>query len=161
MEFILQEPPLQKLLEPSLPSLIYPSTESFSQFNNVLLISSEVQEYQQFVDSANSSTFTIVYSVNASKTELLNLLKSKFSNISRMGLVFHSYGENINKFLDMEPLFQTDTEINANTQFIIDIIKEFQIKNIDYLACNTLNYPNWVTCLIFSFKRYNIKLKID
>jgi DNA-binding beta-propeller fold protein YncE len=26
---------------------------------------------------------------------------------------------------------------------MINIIKEFQIKNIDYLACNTLNFPAW------------------
>jgi hypothetical protein len=27
---------------------------------------------------------------------------------------------------------------------LISIIKEFNIKNIDWLACDTLNYPNWV-----------------
>ena len=134
--------PLQ--LEPALKaeSLIYPSTETVTTYTNVLLISNEVQEYQQFIDSANPSTFPIVYSKTVSKTELFELLKSKFSSISRMALVFHSSGENVNTFLEMKPLF--DTEINENTQFIIDLIKEFQIKNIDYLACNTLNFPNWV-----------------
>jgi hypothetical protein len=111
----------------------------------VLLICSEVQDYQTFVDSAKSSTFPIVYSVTSSKTELLELLRSKFANISRLCLVFYSSGEDGKMFLDMEPLFSDDNSIiNGNTQFIIDTIKEFQVKNIDYLACNTLNYPNWV-----------------
>ena len=65
--------------------LVYPSpTEGQTQYNNVLLICSEVQDYQTFVDSANSSTFPIVYSVTSSKTELLGLLRSKFTNISRL-----------------------------------------------------------------------------
>ena len=126
--------------------LVYPSpTEGQTQYNNVLLICSEVQDYQTFVDSANSSTFPIVYSVTSSKTELLGLLRSKFTNISRLCLIFNSSGGDIKMFLDMEPLFSDDNSIiNENTQFIIDTVKEFQVKNIDYLACNTLNYPNWV-----------------
>jgi hypothetical protein len=106
---------------PNLPeTLIYPFTELKTPYTNVLLISNEVQEYKQFVESVNSSTFPIVYSIGSSKTKLLELLKSKFNNITRIGLVFHSYGENVNTFLDMKPLFNTDNNnINENTQFII------------------------------------------
>jgi hypothetical protein len=32
---------------------------------------------------------------------------------------------------------------SENLQFLIDAIKEFNLKNIDFLACNTLNYSNW------------------
>jgi len=109
----------------------------------VLLIDRSVQEYQQFIDSANTDTFPIVYSIMSSKTDLLALLKTTFTSISRLGLVFHSSssGDSIT-FLDREPLF-VPHEVNANQQFIKDVINEFQIKNIDYLACNTLNYPAW------------------
>jgi hypothetical protein len=27
--------------------------------------------------------------------------------------------------------------------FLLDLIRRFSVKNIDYLACNTLNYPDW------------------
>jgi len=125
-------------------SLVYPTVVEGKQFTNVLLIDRSVQEYQQFIDSANADTFPIVYSVMSSKTDLLALLKTTFTSISRIGIVSHSYssGDAIT-FLDNEKLF-IPNEVNANQQFIIDVIKEFQIKNIDYLACNTLNFPNWV-----------------
>ena len=33
--------------------------------------------------------------------------------------------------------------LNSNVQFILNIINEFSIKNLDFLGCNTLNYSNW------------------
>jgi hypothetical protein len=130
-------------LVPKPCALIYPTHTEVQQYTNVLLIDASIQEYQQFIDSANADTFPIVYSSMSSKTDLLELLKTTFTNISRLGLVFHSSssGDAI-MFLDSEPLFVAD-EVNANQQFIKDIINEFQIKNIDYLACDTLNYPAW------------------
>jgi len=128
---------------PNPRALIYPTPVEGHQYKNVLLIDSSVMEYQQFIDSANADTFPIVYSIMSSKTDLLALLKTNFTSISRLGLVFHSssVGDSIT-FLDREPLFIVG-EVSANQQFIKDVINEFQIKNIDYLACNTLNYPNW------------------
>ena len=98
------------------------------------------------MNSVNSSTFPIVYSIMSSKTELLTLLQRFFTNISRIALVFNSSLENSKQFLDCKPLFvKNETEpYSENLQFIIQLIKEFQVKNIDYLACNTLNYSNWV-----------------
>ena len=133
-------------LTPRVPNpraLIYPTAIEGHQYSTVLLIDRSVQEYQQLIDAANTDTFPIVYSIMSSKTDLLALLKTTFTSISRLGLVFHSSssGDSIT-FLDREPLFVPD-EVNANQQFIKDVINEFQIKNIDYLACNTLNYPNW------------------
>ena len=116
-----------------------------NQFNNVLLIDSSVQNYETFVNSVNSSTFPIVYSATSSKTELLALLQKMFSSISRIGFVFTSGFGNVKMFLDCETLFRDDETkpYSANSQFIIDLIKEFNIKNIDFLGCNTLNYANW------------------
>jgi hypothetical protein len=128
--------------------LIYPEIvgESQRQFTNILLIDSQVKKYQTFVNSVNSSTFPIVYSIMSSKTELLTLLQRFSTNISRIALVFNSSLENVKPFLDGKPLFlNSETEpYSENVQFVIQIIKEFQVKNIDYLACNTLNYSNWV-----------------
>ena len=110
-----------------------------TQFNNVLLIDSSVQNYETFVNSVNSSTFPIVYSATSSKTELVALLQKMFSNISRIGVVFTSGFGNVKMFLDCETLFSDDETkpYSANAQFIIDLIKEFSIKNIDFLGCNT------------------------
>jgi Domain of unknown function (DUF4347)/Hint domain len=124
------------------PEIIGPK----NQFTNILLINSQVQNYQTFVNSVNSSTFPIVYSVMSSKTELLTLLQANFTTISRIGIVFNSSLENVKIFLDSKPLFLNSEEgsYSENLQFIIEVIKEFQVKNIDYLACNTLKYSNWV-----------------
>jgi len=118
-----------------------------NQFANVLLVDSDIPNYQTFVDSVSSSTFPILYSAMSCKTELLSLLKTNFTNISRIGIVFTSSLENPQTFLDCKPLFiNNETEpYSENVQFIINIITEFSIKNIDFLACNTLNYPNWVS----------------
>lgn len=70
--------------------LIYPLNNQDginNKFTNVLLIDSSIKNYQTFVDSVNSSTFYIVYSIMSSKTELLTLLQSNFTNISRIGIV--------------------------------------------------------------------------
>jgi len=128
--------------------LIFPEIIGQNQFTNILLIDSQVNNYQQFVDSVNSNTYPIVYSISSSKTELLTLLQTNFTNISRIGIVFISNLENTKTFLDFNPLFsinEIETEpYSENVQFMINIINEFQVKNIDYLACNTLNYSNWV-----------------
>jgi len=117
-----------------------------NQFTNVLLIDRQVPDYQVFVDSVNSSTFPIVYSTMSSKTELLTLLQKMFTSISRIGIAFTSELGNVKMFLDNKnPLFKEEETVpfSENVQFIIDIIKEFSVTNIDYLACNTLKYTNW------------------
>jgi hypothetical protein len=67
--------------------------------------------------------------------------------IERIGLVFSSNQGSIKRFIDKTPFFTNEdlvaTHYSENVEFIISIIKNFSVKNIDYLACNTLNYPNW------------------
>ena len=122
------------------------NSEEINEFTNILLIDCQVPSYQTFVDSINSSTFPIVYSIRSSKTELLELLQKMFTSISRISICFASSLENVNMFLDCKPLFiNNESEpYSENLQFIINITKEFSVKNIDYLACNTLNHPNWM-----------------
>ena len=47
--------------------------------------------------------------------------------------------------MDRKPLFLDEENVpfSENVQFIMDIITEFNVKNIDYLACNTLNYSKY------------------
>jgi hypothetical protein len=127
--------------------LIYPEMkEPLHQYSNILLVDSSVSNYQTFIDSVNSSTFPIVYSNKCSKTELLSFLQNNFTTISRIGIVFTSSLGNNTLFLDNKPFYyNTENEpFSENLLFILNVIKDFQVKNIDFLACNSLNYPNWV-----------------
>ena len=69
---------------------------------------------------------------------------STFSNVERIAFAFHeSAPESV--LLNNEPLFVSSNQTisRKNTQFVIDLINILQAKNIDFLACNTLNYPGW------------------
>jgi len=125
--------------------LFYANINGINQYTNVLLIDNSVADYQIFVNSANASTFPVVYSTGSTKSDVLAFLQAYFTTIPRIGLCFTSSSGSLKTFLDNEPFFIDDEHLpySANLQFILDIITEFQVKNIDYLACDTLNYPNW------------------
>ena len=130
-------------------SLVYPSLLNLdvTKIQNILLIDSSTPNYQVFVDSVNSTTFPIVYSVVSKKTELLKLLKRDFSNVSiqRLAICFQGSLGNSKMFLDGTYLFENNEvePYSENVQFIMDVLKTFRIKNIDFLACNTLKYDKW------------------
>jgi hypothetical protein len=129
-------------------ALIYPpfADTSYNQYKNVLLIDNTTPSYQTFVDSANNSTFPIVYSRDCSGTELLEVLRNRFTKIPRIGLIFTSNSNNSVTFLDNKPFFLNDEPepYSTNVELIISIIREFTIQNVDFLACDTLNYSNWL-----------------
>ena len=128
--------------------LVYSKDTNTSKYTNVLLIDNSVKNSHVFAESVNESTFPVTYATNSKKSDLLALLQSKFTHIQRIGIVFSSnLYENSKNFLDCKPFFtgsgENDESYSENVQFILNVIKEFQVKNIDYLACDTLNYPNW------------------
>ena len=127
-----------------MPSLLYPSNAS--EHKNVLLIDSNVKDSHVFSSSVNDATFPIIYSSTSTKTELLSLLRTTFTNssIDRIGVVFSNEEVSIKTFLDSKPFFTKEEPYSENVDFIISVLKEFSVKNIDYLACDTLNYPDWV-----------------
>jgi len=115
----------------------------------VLLIDTAVPEAQIFVDAANADTFPILYSYSTTRAELFAILQQHFTTIDRLGLVFTTEGSGRPKrFLEQAPFFTateaTSSPYSANVEFIISLLRQFQIKNIDYLACATLTYPEWV-----------------
>jgi len=114
-----------------------------SSFSNVLLVDSLVHGHQTFVDSVNENTFPVVFDCNTTKSSILSLLQEHFTKIDRIGIVFE--GQPSYLFLDNQPLFIPNeiTPFSENVQFIIEIIRSFNVQNIDYLGCNTLNLPNW------------------
>jgi hypothetical protein len=121
----------------------------YSKYTNLLLIDSAVAGYQDFVNSANTDTFPVVYSVFSTREEVLSLISSGFSNLKRIGVVFETNDNGrVYPFLNGEDWFtNSDAQgvepFSENMQFIIGLIQTFGITNIDYLACNTLCFDNW------------------
>jgi len=131
--------------------LVFNATIDTGNIKNILLIDSLVSESKLFFDSANSDTFPIIYSYNSNRTELSQLLDKIFSNLSlqRIAFVFHNNITDGKVFLNQELMF-LDSDIlenvstfSPNTQLLIDTIQKFNVKHIDFLACNSLNYLNW------------------
>jgi alpha-tubulin suppressor-like RCC1 family protein len=108
---------------------------------NLLLIDSSITDYHIFVNSVNSSTIPIVYSSATTREEILVSL-SEYTSIDRIGIAF-SNSTNV-LFLEGETFFNDPLEpFSNNTNFIIQIIQQFNVSHIDYLACSTLNLPEW------------------
>ena len=127
-------------------------TDEFQQnkYTNVLLIDCTVPSYQTFVSSANANTLPLVYSSDCSGNKLMELLRNHFTVIPRLAFCFVTPNIDTSiRFVDNKPLFgSVDAKgkpTNNNVQFVLNLINEFSIKNIDFLGCNTLNYPNWKT----------------
>jgi len=127
----------------TIPLVYSPLTETSPR--NILLIDSCAKDSQFIYDSVNSDTFPILYSYNSTKSDLLAVLKQYFTTIDRIGVFCDSLGESSSLFLDNKPFFLSNeaSPYSENVEFIINVLKEFQVKNIDYLACNTLQYSDW------------------
>ena len=127
--------------------IIYPNIPDHlqNQYTNVLLIYKSVPEYQTFVDSVNANTFPIVVSSASPSAELLGILRSYFTSIPRIGFCFASTLDIPPLFIDNESMFINNETMpySNNVQLVVSMIQEFSIKNIDFLACDTLNYSNW------------------
>jgi len=151
MEHLLENDHLEKISNHSKIELVYNKDADTSLVQNVMLIASSVSSYQLFIDSANADTFPIVYSYSSDTNELLQLLQSKFTNIKRICFVFHDPVGNTKLFLDSKPFFTNDDLVlgqNAfsdNVVFLKNLIIQFSITNVDFLACNSLVYDNWKT----------------
>lgn len=120
------------------------------QTTNILLIDNDVYQNEILYDSVNLDTLAIKYNNNSSKNELHKLLLNNFIKIDRIGFVFNDSMINSKEFMDSEMFFNSDDlilnqkEYSPSLKFIIDLIKKFNITNVDFLVCNGLTYPNWV-----------------
>jgi hypothetical protein len=132
-------------MDPNANFLIFPDNlDTLSDITTILFISEEITDYKLFYDSVNSTTFPIVYSAFRSSKASINEVLTKFTSIQRIGFAFHSSSGNEKKFLDGTPLF-TDPDIsNENVYWLLQVIKDYNVKNVDFLACDSLLYENWV-----------------
>lgn len=98
---------------------------------NLLLIDYAVRDYQTFVESVNEDTIPFVYTLATTREELLTFIG--LNTIERMALVSHE----TQRFLG-KPFYA-----ESNFTFFVDTIRQCQIKNLDFLACDTLNNLLW------------------
>lgn len=103
---------------------------------NLLLIDENVPNYSFLVESANSSTTCIVYSESTTKSVLFDLISSRFSTISRIGVC---------SLANTSLLFVNDQITSENTESIIQLITQFQVQTMDFLACETLLDNEWLS----------------
>jgi hypothetical protein len=142
----------QQLHTDQFTPFVFNDTIDTTNMANVLLIDSNVDDNQIFYDSANANTFPIIYDSTSKTDDLLALFRQKFPaySIQRISLVFHGNGgDYIAPFMNNKVLFEESdlaegqTSFTENVSFLIRCIKEFHVANIDFLACNTLQYSNW------------------
>jgi len=116
-------------------NLVYDDAVDTAEINQVLFIDSNVKDFQTY---ANARTFSIIYDRMCTREQMMEVLSKKFTSISRIAFVNH-FSETP-YFLNQESLFS-----EANKQFVVDIITQFHVSNVDYLACSTLSSTNWTT----------------
>ena len=150
------------------------NTNTNTHCKNVLLIDKTVSNYAVFLNSANSNTYPIVFNYNTDPLELLNLLTENFTTIERIAIVSTNNSsesnphKNYNMFINNSTYFTDDdlvpncTNYSDNLKFIINLIDKFNIKTIDFLACETLKINNWRQYYdILSKYNVNIGASID
>ena len=133
--------------------ITYNADTDFTQINNVLLVDSNVQDYQKFVDNCNSSTFPITFSSSSKGQDIVDLLAAKLPTITRIAIVANnslmSNTSTSKQLFSHKPYFLSSdlvegvTSYSENVQLLIDLIKAHSVKNIDFLACYSLTYDNW------------------
>ena len=96
---------------------------------NLLWIDSSVNKYEVFVNSVNSNTIPIVYFPHTTREDLL----AQCVQVDRIAIASYS-----DTRIEGEPLWS-----DANLEFMKKIIDTYQVKHIDFLACNTLQDPRW------------------
>lgn len=124
--------------------------EDYTNIKNIVLIDRDVQDYIYFYDYANVETLPITYSSHSNRLDLINFLRLHFTKIDRIGIVCNDASLENKPFINGELFYTQDDLIEGqqnyteNLKFMIDMLNEFQVVHIDYLACKSLNLNSWV-----------------
>ena len=129
---------------------------SIADIKKIILIDETIENKQIFFSSNNNETLPIYYNYYTDRDKLFEYLEKEFINIDRIAIIFNNSMMNNKYFLNNE-LFFTENDIiqfennkeclvddySSNVSFLIKTCKKFNVKNIDFLACNSLEYSNW------------------
>jgi hypothetical protein len=131
-------------------NLVYPTLDSYDSIQNILLIDQSVTQYQVFYDSANASSYPILYN-SLTKREDLSQLLSQFTHLDRIAFAFHGIypGCYYDKpFLEEDPYFTLDSSgsviVSENVSFVQSLISTFTVSHVDFLGCNLLLSEEWI-----------------
>jgi len=128
--------------------LVFPTEKP--NCTNIMLIDSTIPEAQVFYDAANTTTLPVIFNSDTLSGEIIQLL-TLHTTINRLCVV--ATNENIYNnskvFINNETYFtEADLSPNPSTysnnvRFMIDLIQSYNIKTIDFLACESLTYTAW------------------
>lgn len=141
---LIQDNIIEETLDETYP-FIYNENIDKSIIKNILLVDDTVSNYNIFVNGCNNETFPIVYNNRSKKEDLINIFKLfSLEQLNRIVIVFHNIYNGPKKFINDELFFNEADMCNSNNvQFLINIITEYNIKNVDFLACNSLQFDLW------------------
>jgi len=98
---------------------------------------------KELLEATNEDTIGIEYDESTSTSLLMETLKS-YPTADRLGFAFH-FGQT---FMNQEELFSDsdllpNAQYSRNVQFIIDLIRNYEVVHVDFLACSTLLDERW------------------
>jgi len=121
-----------------------------SVLKNVLIIDSNINDVNTWINSANDKTLAIAVNTTTGRSELYNILKSYMVSIDRIAFVYDNSMLNSKQFINSEQFFsnqdltQTDNNLLSNNfKFLNKLVTDFGIKNMDFLACKSLLNKQW------------------
>jgi len=114
---------------------------------NLLLIDETIPSKDLFIEGINETTKYITYSISDSFDNLTQKIADLSLNyIENIGLVFVDDRNPLKMFVSYNAFISyADDIINQNntTEFIKNIVSTYNVKNLDFLACNLLSYDIW------------------
>lgn len=144
---------------------------NYSNFTNLVLIDAFVKQNEVFYESTNNYTLPIKYNYYTNKDKIIGyLIDNNVKKINRLCFVFNNAQMNNKMFLDNKPFFDDNDlllfkngeknieKYSENLAFIINLINKLNVQNIDFLACNSLKYLNWVEYYNILFTLTGVKI---
>lgn len=131
---------------------------------NLLLIDSEIPGLDIFMKSCNSNTKFVVYNSKLVTFQMLDkkIYELKVSKYNNLGFAFVN-DSNVEKLFVNNTRFisynQSGILDNLSTSYITYLIRKYQIKTIDFLACNLLLEPLWKNYFDYISTRNNVKVR--
>jgi alpha-tubulin suppressor-like RCC1 family protein len=97
---------------------------------NILFVDDSVPDYDIFLQSVNEGTKAIPYSFNTTYEQLRQAIPGP---VDQLGIVF------------VKGTLFLGRPFTEQYDFFASLVQQFEIKHLDFLACDTLNDPEWVT----------------
>jgi uncharacterized delta-60 repeat protein len=115
--------------------------------HNLLLIDSSIPDVDTFVNGLNSNSHGVLYSIEDSfeslKEKIAALNIPQFDNVALVFVDEHSPLKMFVSYNTFISFNETGIIENNTTAFLKEIVDTYNVKNLDFLACNLLSYSEW------------------